>query len=439
MRVRLNPLLSAFFLALAVLCWSASLASAADGDPWTVSKSSGEVWVTRGEMQRVALTSDAALSAGDMIRTGRNGRVLLTRGEETIVIAPNTEIGIPKPGKDGFPTTIEQVAGSIQLEVEKRNVQHFEVDTPYLAAVVKGTKFSVTVDRKGAHVDVTRGQVQVSDFKTGQSVIVLPGQSAGVSAHGAGGLQLKGSGTFNAIEQDKPRATGLRALAVPKGGLRAPHNSAKAALHGAGAKAFARADSSAGKNHNVHRTAHGGIRIDSALGEVNLDFNKVTSGLAHGAGDTTVGARSKDASGAAQNSGGASDTANASSDGSSSSSATNASASADSSAASSGGSVSASAGGSAGGGVGGSVGGSAGSSGGSSVAGAVSGASGGLGGTVAALGSTVGSTVSSVGGTAGSTVGGTLGSTVSSVTSTVGSTVSGLTSTVGGLLGGKKK
>ena len=86
------------------------------------------------------------MKPGDTIRTGRNGRVLLVRGEETILISPNSVIGLPTEKKDGLATTILQQAGSILLEVEKRNVKHFEVETPYLAAVVKGTQFRVSVN-----------------------------------------------------------------------------------------------------------------------------------------------------------------------------------------------------------------------------------------------------------------------------------------------------
>jgi hypothetical protein len=67
------------------------------------------------------------------IRTGRNGRVLLERGEETILVAPNSVIGLPLEKKDGQSTTIVQQAGSILLEVEKRNVKHFEVEPPLIS------------------------------------------------------------------------------------------------------------------------------------------------------------------------------------------------------------------------------------------------------------------------------------------------------------------
>src|ERR1700752_4888723 len=92
----------------------------ADSTSWRIRKSSGEVWLTAsGAVQQVSLSQDAGLKAGDRIRTGRSGRVLLVRGEETILIAPNSVIGVPTEKKDGLSTTILQQAGSILLEVEE--------------------------------------------------------------------------------------------------------------------------------------------------------------------------------------------------------------------------------------------------------------------------------------------------------------------------------
>ena len=50
--------------------------------------------------------------------------MLLVRGEETILISPNSVVGLPTESKEGLSTTIIQQAGSILLEVEKRNVKH---------------------------------------------------------------------------------------------------------------------------------------------------------------------------------------------------------------------------------------------------------------------------------------------------------------------------
>ncbi|WP_298243794.1 FecR family protein [uncultured Bradyrhizobium sp.] len=274
-------------LLAALILGTASGASAADDGAWSVSKSSGEVWLATNGAQQVSLSQEGTLKPGDTIRTGRNGRVLLVRGEETILISPNSVVGLPAEKKEGLSTTIIQQAGSILLEVEKRNVKHFEVETPYLAAVVKGTQFSVTVGAGSTKVGVLRGQVEVSDFRTGQIAQVMKGQAATAFEHGKPGLSLSGAGSFNAIEQGKPRASSIERIPVPKSGLTAPRNAANGhAIHALGpidkgskvAGALKQAHQAAGR----HAPNTGVVRISSSLGEVKLNVHKVTRGLAHG-------------------------------------------------------------------------------------------------------------------------------------------------------------
>jgi hypothetical protein len=213
-------------LGLFVILYGAR-AIAADA-AWHVGKSSGDVWLTGAGVQEVSLTSDTTLKPGDSIRTGQNGRVLLVRGEETILISPSSVVGIPTQARPGLSTTIIQQAGSILLEVEKRNVKHFEVQTPYFAAVVKGTQFRVSVEKNDGHVDVLRGQVEVADFKSGQYALVLPGQVAKVAAQGLGGLSLSGAGALNPIKKGEPRAPSVRFLPVTEAALTAPGEAPRA-------------------------------------------------------------------------------------------------------------------------------------------------------------------------------------------------------------------
>ncbi len=273
-------------LALAMLLTGSFGALAAEGGVWSVGKSSGEVWITATGAAPASLTQQVTLNAGDTIRTGPNGRVLLMRGEETILISPNSVIGLPTESKDGLATTILQRAGSILLDVEKRNVKHFEVETPYLAAVVKGTHFRVTVNAANTRVDVERGQVEVADFKTGQIAQVMPGQAATSFADGKAGLSLSGSGSFNPIEQGKPRASTIERISVPKGGLHAPHGAGE----GTSIRALGPAGASRGRITGDAGTPKSGasvnghmIRLTNALGEVHLDVHKATHGLAHAA------------------------------------------------------------------------------------------------------------------------------------------------------------
>jgi FecR protein len=208
---KIKAVRAAFLMAFALCAGSA--ASAQDA-AWRVSKASGDVWFSASGAQPVALTGDAVLNPGDTVRTGQNGRVLLVRGAETMLISANSVIGLPTRKQDGLQTTILQRAGSILLDVEKRNVQHFEVATPYLAAVVKGTQFRVTVSNTGSHVDVLRGQVQVTDYKTGQFALVNASQAARVSVQGPGGLSLTGAGTLNPIQHGTPGRPLVTAMTV---------------------------------------------------------------------------------------------------------------------------------------------------------------------------------------------------------------------------------
>jgi FecR-like protein len=248
-----------------------SEASAQDVKPldWQVVKSSGDVWLSTSGVLPVSLSDKEPLKPGDSIRTGRNGRVLLVRGEETILIAPNSVVGLPENEKEGSATTILQQAGSILLDVEKRNVKNFEVETPYLVAAVKGTQFRVSVNRNDASVEVLRGEVEVSDFKSGQLALVLPGQTAKVSASGSGGLSLSGAGVLSPVRQGERRQSSLQPVAIPRRGLSAPGG----VKDGQQVRALGKLGLASGASF---------LRIAVPLGDIKLDIQKVTKGLAHG-------------------------------------------------------------------------------------------------------------------------------------------------------------
>jgi hypothetical protein len=269
----------------------------ADGE-WTVRKASGEVWAGAAGLQLVSLgqsqAQETVLKPGDTVTTGRNGRVLLVRGQETILIAPNSVVGIPAEKKDSLATTITQQAGSILLEVEKRNVPHFEVETPYLAAVVKGTQFRVSVTATGTRVDVQRGKVEVVDFKTGQIAQVLPGQAAQSFARSAQGLSLTGAGTFEPILRGAPRTPTLEQIKVPKSGIRTPPALERGVHHQNMRSAHGTHQQDARSARGAH---HGAVRISAPLGEVRLNVHKATHGLARST--NTAGDAGRRASGQA--------------------------------------------------------------------------------------------------------------------------------------------
>lgn len=263
--------LATALLTIAAFAASPAIGAAAEGD-WTIGKVSGEVWLAGGDnVQQASLKQDDVLKAGDTIRTGRSGRVLLKRGEETILVAANSVVGLPLQKKEGLATTIVQQAGSILLDVEKKNVKHFEVETPYAAAVVKGTQFRVTVEAGKTQVDVTRGQVEVANLKTGKIAQVMAGQHATAFSTGKSGLSLSGAGTLHPIEQGKPRAPSVDRIPVPRNGFAAPRQ----------------AGIERGHQSSALRTSDGrpaGSRISATIGDVKLNVSRVTHGLARDTG-----------------------------------------------------------------------------------------------------------------------------------------------------------
>ena len=148
------------------------------------------------------------------------------------MVFPNSVISLPKKAQaNQVKLKFYSKREKFYSTLEKRNVKHFEVNTPYLAAVVKGTQFRVSVDEKGAKVNVERGKVEVSNLSTGRFVLVQPGQTALVNLKGVGQssqLQLTGSGPKAKIQQGSPRKPLVTPLKVKIKLLNKPQRATKA-------------------------------------------------------------------------------------------------------------------------------------------------------------------------------------------------------------------
>jgi hypothetical protein len=240
-----------------LVLWALAVPANAQEGGWRVARLSGEAWVTRAGTSASPLISDAVVGRGEKIQTSRNGRVQLVRGAETVLIAPNSVLELSD--EDGGRTIVRQQAGSVSIEAEKKNVQHFEVRTPVLAAVVKGTQFTVTLRNGMADVAVSRGQVDVTSFRSGQSVLVLPGQRASASAIGRGALSIGGAGRPQAIRTGVPVTSDVRPVTVPRGGFTKPvvAPTADTAVRRAGLSSAPRISGTIGPRINVHQASKG--------------------------------------------------------------------------------------------------------------------------------------------------------------------------------------
>ena len=158
---------------------------------WSISEMSGQVSILSPGISHIAHRG-GAVEAGQVVATGATGRAVLTRGEEYLIVAPNSRIRVADPVKSGGMTQIIEQAGNVIFKIKKMVMPHFAVETPFLAAVVKGTTFSVTVTDKGASVQVIEGRVEVSTRDGGASYMVLPGDIGSVSANAPLRLNVQG-------------------------------------------------------------------------------------------------------------------------------------------------------------------------------------------------------------------------------------------------------
>lgn len=147
------------FALLTTLAALLLLPTAALADHWRVTK-------LRGPVLQLVEGAWAPLRRGDIVpddrvlRTLPRGRVELQRGAETVSLGGETQVQIHDLEGRRF-TTVQQYFGTVTIEADVRNVEHFAVQTPYLAAVVKGTRFTVTTGSAGVAVEVERGNVGV--------------------------------------------------------------------------------------------------------------------------------------------------------------------------------------------------------------------------------------------------------------------------------------
>ena len=156
---------------------------AAMPSPWIVLASQGPAEVRHDRGNWLPLQAGAVVAAPSEIRTGPAAEVLLKRGEDRVHLMGQSYLELPPAAEDDAMTRVVQWLGAALFEVDHRPDPHFEVDTPYLTAIVKGTAFTVEVTREGSAVAVTQGVVAVGTPGGAVSSVV-----AGMTARGYAGL-----------------------------------------------------------------------------------------------------------------------------------------------------------------------------------------------------------------------------------------------------------
>jgi hypothetical protein len=164
-------------LLIVVLALLGGISSAFAAD-WTAARLRGVVLeLVNGEWE--PMVRGDVVPDDRVIRT-MGGHATFVRGEETIELGPNTQIQIFDQPRSRPYTTVRQYFGEVSIEAEVKDVQHFAVQTPYMVAAVKGTKFIVLSDEDGSEVRVRRGSVAVESLGDGSHSLIVAGQSASV-------------------------------------------------------------------------------------------------------------------------------------------------------------------------------------------------------------------------------------------------------------------
>ena len=202
-------------LAMALILAGPSLAA-----DWVVTRLRGDVEMQGATGTWMPLKRGEIVPNEQMVRTLASGHAELTRSNEVVTLGSNTTIRIRHDAETGY-TTVLQDFGRVEVDVEARRVKHFEVQTPYLAAVVKGTHFVVTSGSDGATVAVERGAVAVHSISSERSATIGVGQVATVKRKTdlvVGGLGPWPPVVDPGVSRRKVSAALGSALAVPGGG-----------------------------------------------------------------------------------------------------------------------------------------------------------------------------------------------------------------------------
>lgn len=158
------------------------------GQTWTLVKASGEIHITGIRGNRLQTRVGTHLQPPFRVTTGNDGHVVVSRGIDKLSIGPNTRSTVARPTRtaSGLITRIKQTLGSVLYHDQHRVKDSFEVDTPYLVSVVKGTTFNIHVTPDASTVVLVEGHLLVSTPDRKYKLMLKPGQAAIKSKLGQG-------------------------------------------------------------------------------------------------------------------------------------------------------------------------------------------------------------------------------------------------------------
>ncbi len=195
-----------------ILLLFSGLPAYAQSGGWTITEAKGAVVVIDSRGTRPAVNG-LTLAPGATVRTQARSSAVLVRGREFVTLRQNAQIRIPEAERSRSVMQVIQDYGSALFNIGKQPNPHFGVETPYLAAVVKGTTFIITVGNEGATLQVTEGAVEASTPDGGARELILPGAVAMVAAEDT--MRMVIEGDTRRVIDSPARPAGGPAAAAP--------------------------------------------------------------------------------------------------------------------------------------------------------------------------------------------------------------------------------
>ncbi len=188
-----------------------------DGLTWVVTQATGDVRYRSGGFFS---TTWQELRVGDVvgdaaeIRTGRKSRVVLGHRQTTMTATAESRVALPGGPRSNGAYRVLQSLGTLLYTIKERanGMAAFEVETPYLVALVKGTIFTVNASAEEASVELSEGVVRVQPTRGGKGTTLAAGQTARVTRASGTDVIINGPGA-DRRSSVKPQAPTRLAMA----------------------------------------------------------------------------------------------------------------------------------------------------------------------------------------------------------------------------------
>jgi len=270
---------------------------------WHVSEVSGDVRIVEGGQAHPAARG-ALVPGGAIVATAPGARAVLVRARDYVVVSPASRIRVPTFQQQGGSGLVQMItdAGTAMFRIQHTSVPHFGVQTPYLAAVVKGTVFTVTVGEHGASVQVTEGAVQVSTVDGGAADMIRPGMVATIRAGDLQLLHVEGETSHDLRSNGVPSAGVATVPAAEAGHYEGPAETRVAVEASIHEEPISLADATGGL---VAGSMGGGDRVAAEVHDIVRSNAGEGGGSSNNGNHSSAGGSSSSGSNAGNSSGGA--------------------------------------------------------------------------------------------------------------------------------------